>query len=50
MLVRVGAKTHPTKDALTETATRVPGEYASEDAAIQAARLYIDHDVREAPA
>jgi len=45
----MGQKTVPTKDALTDTVTRVPGEYALEDAAIQAARAYIDYEVREAP-
>jgi hypothetical protein len=48
-IVNVGRKTVPTKEALTETATRVPGEYASEDEAIRAARAYIDQEVREAP-
>ena len=50
MIVNVGGKLLPTKEALTETATRVPGEYATEDEAIQAARLYIDYEVREAQA
>jgi len=45
----MGKKTVPTKGALTDTVTRVPGEYALEDEAIQAARAYIDHEVREAP-
>ncbi len=48
-IVNVGRKTVPTKEALTETVTRVPGEYASEDEAIQAARAYIDQKVRDAP-
>ena len=48
MIVNMGKKAVPTRDALTDTVTRVPGEYASEDEAIQAARAYIDHDVREA--
>jgi len=48
-IVNLGRKTVPTKDALTETTTRVPGEYASEDWAIQAARTYIDTEVRDAP-
>jgi hypothetical protein len=50
LIVNVGRKTVRTKDALTDTVTRVPGEYALEDQAIQAARAYIDHDVRDAPA
>ena len=31
-----------TKDSLTDTVTRVPGEYPSEDEAIQGAERYID--------
>jgi hypothetical protein len=46
----MGTRTVLTKDALTEAVTRVPGEYESEDRAIQAARAYIDAEVREAPA
>jgi hypothetical protein len=49
MIVNVGRKTVPTKDALTETVTRVPGEYELEDMAIQAARAYIDWEVRDVP-
>ena len=49
LIVNVGKKTVPTKDALTDIVTRVPGEYTLEDEAIQAARAYIDHEVREAP-
>jgi hypothetical protein len=33
-----------TKDSLTDTVTRVPGEYPSEDEAIQAAKRYIDDE------
>jgi len=47
-IVNVGRKTVLTKDALTDSVTRVPGEYALEDEAIQAARAYLDHEVREA--
>jgi hypothetical protein len=47
VIVNVGKKTVPTRDALTDTVTRVPGEYESEDRAIQAARAYIDAEVRE---
>ena len=50
LIVNMGRKTVRTKDALTDTVTRVPGEYATEDEAIQAARAYIDHEVRDAPA
>ncbi len=48
LIVNVGRKTVRTRDALTDTVTRVPGEYAVEDEAIQAARAYIDHEVRDA--
>jgi len=48
LIVNVGKKTVLTKDALTDAVTRVPGEYTLEDEAIQAARAYIDHEVREA--
>jgi hypothetical protein len=48
--VNLGKKTVLTKDALTEAVTRVPGEYESEDRAIQAARAYIDEEVRDASA
>lgn len=47
-LVNLGKKTVPTREALTVAVTRVPGEYESEDTAIQAARAYIDVEVREA--
>lgn len=49
IIVNMGTRTILTKDALTEAVTRVPGEYESEDRAIQAARAYIDAEVREAP-
>ena len=49
VIVNMGRKTLPTKDALTDIVTRVPGEYTVEDEAIQAARAYIDYEVREAP-
>jgi len=49
MIVNVGKKTVLTKDALTDTVTRVPGEYAAEDEAIQAARAYIDWELRDTP-
>ncbi len=47
LIVNLGRKTVPTKDALTNTVTRVPGEFALEDQAIQAARAYIDHEVHD---
>ena len=49
LIVNVGRKTIATKDALTESVTRVPGEYECEDSAIQAARAYIDEEVKDAP-
>jgi hypothetical protein len=48
LIVNVGRKTVQTRDALTDTVTRVPGEYTLEDEAIQAARAYIDQEVRDA--
>jgi hypothetical protein len=45
--VNLGRNTVPAKDALTSRVTRVPGEYALEDQAIQAARAYIDHEVHD---
>ena len=49
MIVNVGTRTVTTKNALTATVTRVPGEYEFEDKAIQAARAYIDAEVGDAP-
>ncbi len=43
VIVNMGRKTIPTKDALTDTVTRVPGEYESEAEALRAAAQYIDH-------
>ena len=40
--VRLGKKTAMTKDSLTAKVTLVPGEYRSEEEAIQAAKRYID--------
>ncbi|RPI00593.1 MAG: hypothetical protein EHM71_17220 [Zetaproteobacteria bacterium] len=48
-LVNLGKETIPTRHALTDSVTRVPGEYESEDQAIQAARAYIDLEIRAAP-
>ena len=48
-IVNMGRKTVPSKDALTDTVTRVPGEYPSEEEAIQAARAYIDREVKDLP-
>ena len=41
-IVNIGKKKVVTKDSLTDTVTRVPGEYDSEVAAIRAAMRYID--------
>ena len=49
LIVNLGKKTVLTKDALTDTVTRVPGEYGSEEEALQAAREYIDREVRDLP-
>ena len=43
MLVRIGTPKPVTKDSLTDTVTRVPGEYPSEAEAQMAATQYIDH-------
>ena len=42
LIVSIGKRQPMTKDSLTDTVTRVPGEYPSEDEAIQAAKRYID--------
>ena len=42
IVVSIGTRQPMTKDSLTDTVTRVPGEYPSEDEAIQAAKHYID--------
>ncbi len=42
MIVRLGTRERLTAYSLTDTVTRVPGEYASEVEAIQAAIRYID--------
>ena len=42
LIVSIGKGQPMTKDSLTDTVTRVPGEYPSEDEAIQAAKRYID--------
>jgi len=44
MVVRLGKPKPLTKNFLTDTVTRVPGEYPSEDEAIQAAMRYIDEE------
>ena len=42
LIVSIGIRQPMTKDSLTATVTRVPGEYPSEAEAIQAAMRYID--------
>ena len=42
LIVSLGIRQPMTKDSLTATVTRVPGEYPSEAEAIQAAMRYID--------
>jgi len=42
LIVRIGIRQPMTKDSLTATVMRVPGEYPSEAEAIQAAMHYID--------
>jgi len=44
IIVKLGAKKVMTKDSLTPAASRVPGEYDSEDEAVRTARRYIDED------
>ena len=43
MIVRLGKPKPATKDSLTDTVTRVPGECHSEAEAVLAAKQYIDH-------
>jgi hypothetical protein len=43
-LVRLGAQHKMTPDSLTPVVTRVPGEYASEAEAFQAAQRYINEE------
>jgi hypothetical protein len=42
IVVSIGTRQPMTKDSLTDTVTRVPGEYPSEEEAIQGAKRYID--------
>ncbi len=41
-IVNLGPRKMPTKDSLTDAAMRIPGEYDSEDEAVEAAKEYID--------
>lgn len=42
LIVNMGKTKVVTKDSLTDTVTRLPGEYVSAAAALQAAKQYID--------
>ena len=42
--MKLGKKKAMTKDSLTAAVTRVPGEYASEAEALQAAKRYVDEE------
>ena len=44
LIVKLGRKKAMTKDSLTATVTRVPGEYDSEEEAIRTAKRYIDDE------
>jgi hypothetical protein len=50
LIVSIGIRQPMTKDSLTDTVTRVPGEYPSEDEAILAAKRYIDATAPRTPA
>lgn len=43
-IVTLGRKKVMTEDSLTPAVTRVPGEYDTEEAAIQSAKRYIDEE------
>lgn len=49
MIVRLGGRSPLTTNSLTDTVTRIPGEYEDEAKAIQAAQAYIDAAMKEAP-
>lgn len=42
MIVSLGTRKPLTTNSLTDAVTRVPGEYPSEEEAVQAAKRYID--------
>ena len=42
IIVSIGTRNPLTKDSLTDSVTRVPGEHHTEGEAIQAAKRYID--------
>ena len=43
-IVKLGEKKGMTKDSLTATVTRIPGEYDSEEEALEAAKRYINEE------
>ena len=43
-IVKLGKKRAMTKNSLTAAVTRIPGEYDSEEQALQAAERYIDEE------
>jgi hypothetical protein len=49
MIVRLGGRDPQTTNSLTDTVTRVPGEYGDEEQAIHAARAYIDAAMKLGP-
>lgn len=44
MIVSIGKRKPLTKDSLTDTLTRVPGESPSEEEAVRAAKRYTDEE------
>ncbi len=49
-IVNTGEQKVTTKDSLTLAVTRIPGEYGSEQEALQAAKEYIDQQTERGPA
>jgi hypothetical protein len=49
LLVSIGAPKPVTQDSLTDTVTRVPGEYPSAAQALAAAKRYIDDEASRQP-
>ncbi len=49
-IVTTGKRKLTTKDSLTMAVTRIPGEYGSEQEALQAAKEYIDQQTERGPA
>jgi hypothetical protein len=48
-IVKLGTEKVTTKDSLTAKVIGVPGEYASEAAALRAAERYIDEEIERRP-